>query len=40
MGFDDALEKILRDTRSQEVPILYIVHILLICDDLRLFKDV
>lgn len=40
MGFDDALEKVLRDDRSHMVPILYMVQVLIICEDMGLFKDV
>ena len=40
MNFDDALEKVVRDPKSHYVPILYIIQVLIICDDLKLFKDV
>lgn len=40
MSFDDALEYVLRDERSHHVPILFVVQVLIICDDMGLLKDV
>lgn len=40
MGFDEALEEVIRDERSHIIPILFLVQVLVICDDLHLFKDV
>lgn len=40
MGFDDALENVLRDDRSHMVPILFIVQVLIICEDMGLLRDV
>lgn len=39
MGFDDVLNRLLRDERSELVPILYIIEVVLILDDLNLFKE-
>lgn len=40
MNFDDALEIVLRDKRSKQVPILFIVQTLIICEDNNLFKEI
>lgn len=39
MGFDDVLEKVVRDSRTHYVPILYLIQVLMVCDDLKLFKE-
>lgn len=38
MEFDDALEIVLKDGRSHCVPILYIIEVLMMCEDLNLLK--
>lgn len=37
MEFADIIEKVMTDKRTHKIPILYVVQILVICDDLGLF---
>lgn len=40
MSYKEALALVVRDERSHRVPTLFIVKILIICEDLGLLKDV
>lgn len=40
MEFDDVLQLILKDRRSDKIPILYVIEVVLILDDLGVFKEV
>lgn len=37
MEFADVIERVMEDERAHKIPILYVVQILIICDDLKLF---
>lgn len=39
MKFEEVLAQVLDDSRSQRIPILYLVQILIICEDKHLFKE-
>lgn len=40
MDFDEIAEKVLSDSRTKRIPILYVIEVLIILDDLDMFKEV
>lgn len=40
MTFDEVLEVILRDERSKKVPILYIIEVVMILEDMSMLKEI
>lgn len=39
MEFDDALEIILRDDRTRKIPVLYVIQVVMILDEMGLLKE-
>lgn len=39
MDFDEVLQIVLRDKRSEKIPILYVIEVVIILDDLGVFKE-
>lgn len=39
MEFDEIIDQVMQDERSHKVPLLYIVQILIVCEDFHLFKE-